>query len=127
MIIPSVDLMSANAVQLIGGEKKAIDAGDPRPIAKRFALAGELAVIDLDAALGQGSNSATIIDLLALAPCRVGGGIRDYQTALKWLDSGAEKIILGTAAEKETALRDAGAIVCESPADLGANMVKALN
>lgn len=32
----------------------------------------------------------------------------------------------GTAGEKEKALREAGAIVCESPADLGSNMIKAL-
>lgn len=98
MIIPSIDLMDGQAMQLIGGEKKALDAGDPRPIATRFGLVGEIAVIDLDAALRQGSNTDAIRDLLRLAPCRVGGGIRDVQTAIDWLDAGARKVILGTAA-----------------------------
>ena len=101
MIIPSIDLMGGHAVQLIGGREKAIDAGDPRPIAERFARAGEIAVIDLDAALGQGDNRAVIEDLLAIAPCRVGGGIRDLDTARRWLDAGAAKIILGTKAVPE--------------------------
>ena len=101
MIIPSIDLMDGHAVQLIGGKEKSIDAGDPRPIAKRFARAGEVAVIDLDAALGRGDNRDVITELLAIAPCRVGGGIRDLETARKWLDAGAVKIILGTKAVPE--------------------------
>ncbi|MEO0629833.1 MAG: phosphoribosyl-ATP diphosphatase [Planctomycetota bacterium] len=101
MIVPSIDLMDGNAVQLIGGEKKAIDAGDPRPIADSFGLVGEVAVIDLDAALGRGTNEHVIRDLLKRAPCRVGGGIRDIETAIKWLDAGARKVILGTAATPE--------------------------
>jgi phosphoribosyl-ATP pyrophosphohydrolase len=101
MIVPSIDLMNGNAVQLIGGEKKEIDAGDPMPIAERFAVVGEIAVIDLDAALGRGSNREVIRELCRRYPCRVGGGIRDRETAVAWLDAGAEKIILGTAAESE--------------------------
>ncbi len=101
MIVPSIDLMNGHAVQLVGGRELKIDAGDPRPIAERFRIAGEIAVIDLDAALGQGSNEAVIRDLLRIAPCRVGGGIRDVATARKWLDAGAEKVILGTAAVPE--------------------------
>lgn len=101
MIIPSIDLMGGQAVQLIGGEKKAIDAGDPRPIAERFALAGEIAVIDLDAAMGTGSNEAVIEDLLRIAPCRVGGGIRTEEAAVRWLDAGATRVILGTAARPD--------------------------
>lgn len=93
--------MDGNAVQLIGGEKKAIDAGDPRPIADSFGLIGEVAVIDLDAALGRGTNEEVIRDLLKRAPCRIGGGIRDVDTAIKWLDAGARKVILGTAATPE--------------------------
>lgn len=98
MIVPSIDLMGGQAVQLIGGREKAIEAGDPRPIAERFRLAGEIAVVDLDAALGRGDNRALIEDLVRLAPCRVGGGIRDVATARRWLDAGAAKVVLGTAA-----------------------------
>ncbi len=101
MIIPSIDLMGGHAVQLVGGREKAIDAGDPRPIAERFARVGEIAVIDLDAALGQGSNAGVIEDLLKIGRCRVGGGIRDVETARRWLDAGAAKVILGTRAVPE--------------------------
>lgn len=101
MIVPSIDLMDGNAVQLIGGREKAIDAGDPRPTAESFGVVGEVAVIDLDAALGRGSNEDVIHELLQLAPCRVGGGIRSVETAVRWLDAGARKVILGTAATPE--------------------------
>ncbi|MCG8406588.1 MAG: phosphoribosyl-ATP diphosphatase [Phycisphaerales bacterium] len=98
MIIPSIDLMNGAAVQLIGGREKAFDAGDPIPLAEKFRLAGEIAVIDLDAATGCGENSDVIHKLLRVGRCRVGGGIRTVDVALDWLDAGAEKIILGTAA-----------------------------
>ena len=101
MIVPSIDLQGGQAVQLIGGETKALDAGDPRPLARRFGEVGEIAVVDLDAALGQGSNAAVIEELIDLAPCRVGGGIRDAAGAISWLDRGAHKVVLGTAARPE--------------------------
>ncbi|KAA0214428.1 MAG: phosphoribosyl-ATP diphosphatase [Leptolyngbya sp. PLA3] len=101
MIVPSIDIMDGQAVQLIGGREKVIDAGDPRPIAERFAPVGEIAVIDLDAALGRGSNAEIIEELCRIAQCRVGGGIRDEETAVRWLDMGARKIILGTAASAD--------------------------
>lgn len=101
MIVPSIDIMDGQAVQLIGGEKKAIEAGDPLPIAERFSVAGTIAVIDLDAALGRGSNADVIRKIVRLTPCRVGGGIRDVESAMHWLDAGAEQVILGTAATPE--------------------------
>jgi phosphoribosyl-AMP cyclohydrolase / phosphoribosyl-ATP pyrophosphohydrolase len=101
MIVPSIDLMNGRAVQLVGGREKVIDAGDPRPIAERFRLAGEIAVVDLDAALGRGSNADIIHDLIRIASCRVGGGIRNVDAAIRWLDAGATKVILGTAATPE--------------------------
>ncbi|MFQ5985153.1 MAG: phosphoribosyl-ATP diphosphatase [Alphaproteobacteria bacterium] len=101
MIVPSIDLMGGHAVQLVGGREKALDAGDPRAIAERFRLAGEIAVVDLDAALTRGSNAEVVRELVRLAPCRVGGGIRDAETACAWLDEGAVKIVLGTAAEPD--------------------------
>ena len=101
MIVPSIDLMGGRAVQLRQGSTLEIDAGDPRPLAERFAVAGEVAVIDLDAALGRGDNAAVIRELLRLAPCRVGGGIRSREAALDWLDAGARRVILGTAANPD--------------------------
>jgi phosphoribosyl-ATP pyrophosphohydrolase len=93
--------MSGTAVQLVGGREQALDAGDPIPIARAFGVAGEIAVVDLDAALGKGSNEAVIRTLLELAPCRVGGGIRSVEAALDWLDAGATSVVLGTAARPE--------------------------
>ncbi len=101
MLIPSIDLMGGQTVQLIGGKEHALDAGDPVPIAQRFGRVGELAVIDLDAALGQGSNRALVESVCKIARCRVGGGIRDEATARAVLDAGAHKIIIGTAAQPE--------------------------
>ena len=42
-----------------------------------------------------------IQDLVALAPCRVGGGIRTVEAAIAWLDRGAVSVVLGTAARPE--------------------------
>ncbi len=101
MIVPSIDLMDGQTVQLVGGKTKVLEAGDPRPIAEKFRLAGEIAVIDLDAALSRGSNAALIKGLLPHARCRVGGGIRSVQAAMDWLDAGAVSVILGTMAKPE--------------------------
>jgi phosphoribosyl-ATP pyrophosphohydrolase len=105
MIIPSIDLMNGNAVQLVGGREDSLREdrtyGDPVPLARKFRMAGEIAVIDLDAALGKGSNAEKIRELLPIAKCRVGGGIRTLEKATEWLDAGAYKVILGTAAKVE--------------------------
>jgi len=101
MIIPSIDLQGGQAVQLIGGRDLALEAGDPRPLADRFGIVGEIAVIDLDAALGRGENGAVIEELCRRTSCRVGGGIRSVEAARSWLDAGAERVILGTAAQPE--------------------------
>ncbi len=101
MIVPSIDLEGGHAVQLIGGAERALDAGDPRPLATRFGCVGEIAVVDLDAALGRGTNRDVVLDLVARARCRVGGGIRSAEDAIAWLDAGASRVVLGTAARPE--------------------------
>lgn len=105
MLIPPIDLMDGEAVQLVGGKDRALSAGDPRPLARSFGRIGEIAVIDLDAALGQGSNAELIRELLPVARCRVGGGIRSLESAVEWLDAGAHKVIIGTAATPELLAR----------------------
>ena len=101
MIVPSIDLMQGRAVQLRGGRDLVLDGGDPLARLGEFAVAGEVAVVDLDAALGQGSNAGLIREMVRRAPCRVGGGIRDLDAAREWLDAGAAKIVIGTAASPD--------------------------
>jgi phosphoribosyl-ATP pyrophosphohydrolase len=101
MIIPSIDLQDGQAVQLRQGRELVLEGGDPFARLERFAVAGEVAVVDLDAALGRGSNTAVVRELARRAPCRVGGGIRDLESAFAWLDSGATKIMIGTRATPE--------------------------
>ena len=101
MIVPSIDLMNGRAVQLRHGREFVLDGGDPLERLEQFAVAGEVAVVDLDAALGQGSNDALIRAMVRRAPCRVGGGIRSLDAARAWLDAGAKKVVLGTAASPE--------------------------
>src|SRR5881296_2230455 len=101
MIIPSIDLMQGRAVQLRRGRDFVLDGGDPMERVDQFAVAGEIAVVDLDAALGRGSNAPLIREMVRRARCRVGGGIRDLDTARAWLDAGAARIMVGTAASPE--------------------------
>lgn len=101
MIIPSIDIMGGRAVQLRQGRELVLDGGDPLSRLEEFAVAGEVAVIDLDAALGAGSNAPLISTMIRRAPCRVGGGIRDLDAARRWMDAGAERVIIGTAATPE--------------------------
>ena len=101
MIVPSIDIVNGRAVQLRRGKELVLDGGNPIERLEEFAIAGEVAVVDLDAALGRGSNAELIRDLVRRAPCRVGGGIRDLDSARRWLDAGATQVMIGTAATPE--------------------------
>lgn len=98
MLIPSIDIMGGRAVQLVGGAGAPLDCGDPLEIAERFSRVGPLAVVDLDAALGRGSNRPLVLELARRHDCAVGGGIRSLEDAVALLDSGALRVVIGTAA-----------------------------
>ena len=83
MIIPSIDLMDGRAVQLRRGRELVLEGGDPFERLEEFSVAGEVAVVDLDAALGKGSNANVIRGMVRRRPCRVGGGIRDVIPKLR--------------------------------------------
>ena len=104
MIIPCIDLMDGKAVQLVRGRKKALEA-DPFEMLRKFRGFPVIHVIDLDAAIGQGSNDRSndniVRRLCQKAPCRVGGGVRTVERVRELADLGAMQIIIGTAAFAE--------------------------
>lgn len=102
MIIPSIDLMGGRAVQLRQGRDHILTADQsPVELARQFSFHGEIAVIDLDAALGRGNNRALVDELCRTVPCRVGGGIRTEEDVVARIKAGATRVVVGTAATPE--------------------------
>ena len=96
MLIPSIDLMGGKIVQLVQGSKKALEFDDFDECIDRFKEYPLVQLIDLDAAMGSGSNQFFIRDIARRLPCQVGGGIRSIAQAQSTLDLGARRIILGS-------------------------------
>ena len=102
MLICSIDIMDGKAVQLRQGKERVLTSEtDPVELAQEFQRYGEVAVIDLDAALGKGDNLDLIRRLCRVADVRVGGGIRSHERAKELLRAGARQLIVGTAATPE--------------------------
>jgi phosphoribosylformimino-5-aminoimidazole carboxamide ribotide isomerase len=97
MLIPSIDLMGGKVVQLVQGEKKALEYDSFEPWVERFARYPLIQLIDLDAAMRQGENRDLVRQIAARIPCQVGGGIRNAVDARQMLDCGARAVIIGSA------------------------------
>ncbi len=79
MLIPSIDLMGGKVVQLVQGRRKALEYDDFHEWVDRFSKYPLVQLIDLDAAVGTGSNAAIVKEIASLLPCQVGGGIRSQE------------------------------------------------
>jgi len=101
VLIPSIDLMGGKIVQLVQGEKKALEFDDFDYWIARFSKYPLVQVIDLDAARGVGNNCAIVAQIVRRLPCQVGGGIRSAETAQKLLDAGARRVIFGSVLLKD--------------------------
>ena len=97
MLIPSIDLRGGKVVQLVQGERLAIESDDIFGWVKKFEGFPKVQLIDLDAAKAQGHNSALVSRICGELPCRVGGGIRSVDRARDVLAGGATHAIIGSA------------------------------
>jgi phosphoribosylformimino-5-aminoimidazole carboxamide ribotide isomerase len=106
VIIPCIDLMGGKVVQLVQGREKALEGGTPLEMIERFAAFQEIQAIDLDAAMGQGSNDDLVELIAARATARVGGGVRSGERARLLIEQGAHRVIVGTAAFQRELLQE---------------------
>lgn len=96
MLIPSIDLMGGKVVQLVQGKKKALEFDSFEEWVARFSKYPTVQLIDLDAAIGSGTNTSLVREIAARIPCQVGGGIRSVEAAQQMLDAAARRVIVGS-------------------------------
>jgi phosphoribosylformimino-5-aminoimidazole carboxamide ribotide isomerase len=104
-VIPAIDLKDGRCVRLLQGDfqRETVFSDDPLSVAYSWQRqgAGRLHLVDLDgAARGEPAHLdliRRIIESLDI-PVQVGGGIRSVATANSWLDAGADRVVIGTAA-----------------------------
>jgi len=97
MLIPSIDLKGGKVVQLVQGDRTAIETEDLDYWIETFRGFPIVQVIDLDAAMRTGSNSTLVAKILRELPCQVGGGVRTPAQARLLIDAGARRVIAGSA------------------------------
>ena len=97
MLIPSIDLMGGRIVQLVHGEELKLAFDDFNYWIDRFREFPLVQLIDLDAAMRKGENTALIEKIASELPCQVGGGVSSAAKAKSVLSAGAKKVIVGSA------------------------------
>ena len=106
-IIPAVDVMDHQVVQLVGGVpgSQQIVMPDPMSVARMWIDKGAryLHLVDLDGAFGKEDNRETFKRIIREfdVPAEVGGGIRDAETVEDLICAGADRVVVGTKAVKE--------------------------
>lgn len=104
MLIPSIDLMGGKIVQLVQGEKKALEFENFSYWIERFSPYPVVQLIDLDAAMDKGSNHELAAMICKQLPCQIGGGIRNVQRAMELIELGAKRVIFGSALLRENTI-----------------------
>jgi phosphoribosylformimino-5-aminoimidazole carboxamide ribotide isomerase len=97
MLIPSIDLLGGQIVQLVQGEKLRLAFDDFEYWIEKFSKFPLVQLIDLDAAMRQGDNSALVSQIAKRLPVQAGGGIHSIDRARQVLDAGARRVIIGSA------------------------------
>jgi phosphoribosylanthranilate isomerase len=102
-LLPAVDLIGGQAVQLVQGVADSAKVfGDPVAAARRWQTEGAtwIHLVDLDAAFGRGSNADVVARVLDAVDLNVelSGGIRDQTSLERALAAGCARVNLGTAA-----------------------------
>ena len=102
-VYAAIDLMSGKVVRLKEGKAEHLKlySENPLTVIRRFYEEGfeRFHIVDLDAALGLGDNFNLISEMLKEKGYKqVAGGIRDVQKINKYLDSGANRVVLSTLA-----------------------------
>jgi phosphoribosylformimino-5-aminoimidazole carboxamide ribotide isomerase len=123
MLIPSVDLLGGRIVQLVQGEKLRLAFDDFEYWIEKFSKYSLVQLIDLDAAMRQGDNSALVEQIAKRLPCQAGGGIHTIDRAKQVLDAGAKRVIIGSALFSEGAVNTSFA--AELSAAVGAERIVA--
>jgi phosphoribosylformimino-5-aminoimidazole carboxamide ribotide isomerase len=103
IVYAAIDLRGGRVVQLVGGrpDDERVSLPDAAAVARDWVNAGfaALHVVDLDAALGVGSNAAAVeavISAAGSASVQVGGGVRTTERVRELLESGAASVVVGT-------------------------------
>lgn len=103
-IFPAIDIIEGRAVRLFKGDySQKTEYGSPLEIAKIFKTAGAeyIHIVDLDGAKSGETPNIELISRIAAETgmfVEVGGGIRSLEVIKKYLEAGASRVILGTAA-----------------------------
>lgn len=124
MLIPSIDLMGGRIVQLVQGEKLRLAFDDFEYWIEKFSRFPLVQLIDLDAAMRQGDNSALVEQIAKRLRCQAGGGIHSIERAQRVLDAGAKRVIIGSALFSSEGTVNT-AFASELAASVGANHIVA--
>ncbi len=109
IVMPAVDIRDGACVQLVGGDYlvERVRLPDPDLVAQGWRVAGftEIHVVDLDAATGRGNNDTAVAAVVSRlgGGVQVGGGVRSTERVATLIDSGVDRVVVGTRALEDPA------------------------